>query len=458
MNSKAPAGDNPAKPVADPVDFVAALRGAAPYVHAHNGRVFVVAFGGEAIQRGDFQQLIYDVALLHSLGVKLVLVHGMRPQIEAQLATRGIKPHFAGDLRVTDAPSMECVKAAAGALRMQIEAQLSAGLTRTPMGGARLKIAGGNWVTARPVGVRDGVDHQLTGEVRRVDIASIREILAMGRIALLSPIGYSPSGETFNLRAGEVAQAVATGLRADKLVFVLDSDPGAWRLADAAGDAGQLSLSVAEQLLGRTVRERDISAEDVAYVRAALAAGRGGVKRVHLVGGNVEGVLLRELYTRDGCGLMFHDDEDYESTRQAGVEDVGGVQALVKPLEESGVLVPRSREQLELEISGFDVMVRDGTVIACAATFPFADNAMAEFACVAVHPDYQRAGRATALLARAEDCARKQGITKLFSLTTHTPHWFIERGFVKAKTEDLPMRKQSLYNYQRKSIVLIKNL
>lgn len=458
MNSKAPAGDSPAKPVADPVDFVAALRGAAPYVHAHNGRVFVLAFGGEAVQRSDFQQLIYDVALLHSLGVKLVLVHGMRPQIEMQLAARGIEPQFVGDLRVTDAPTMECVKSAAGRLRIEIEALLSAGLTRTPMGGARLKIAGGNWVTARPVGVRNGVDHQLTGEVRRVDITCIRETLAMGRIALLSPIGYSPSGETFNLRAGDVAQAVATGLGADKLIFVLDSDPGAWRLAAAAGDAGQLSLGVAEQLLGRTVRERGISEEDRAYVRAALAAGHGGVKRVHLVGGNAEGGLLRELYTRDGCGLMFHADDDYESTRHAGIEDVGGVLALIKPMEESGVLVARSREQLELEISGFDVMVRDGTVIACAAMFPYADNAMAEFACVAVHPDYQRAGRAAALLARAENSAREQGITKLFALTTHTPHWFIEHGFVKARIEDLPMHKQGLYNYRRNSIVLTKDL
>lgn len=458
MNRKAHADSKLAKPVTDSVDFVAALRDAAPYVHAHNGRVFVLVFGGEIAQRDDFQQLIYDMALLHSLGVKLVLVHGMRPQIEAQLVARGIEPQFAGDLRITDALTMECVKAAAGALRMAIEAQLSAGLASTPMGGARLKIAGGNWITARPVGVRNGVDHQLTGEVRRVDIDSIREILSMGRIALLSPIGYSPSGETFNLRAGELAQTVATGLGADKLVFVLDSDPGAWRLADAAGDAGQLSLGVAEQLLGRTVRERNIGAEDRAYVKAALASGHGGVKRVHLVGGDVDGLLLRELYTRDGCGLMFHADEDYESTRQAGIEDVGGVLALIEPLEDSGVLVPRSREQLEMEIDNFDVMVRDGAVIACAATFPFSDNAIAEFYCVAVHADYQRAGRAALLLARTEDRARKLGMDRLFSLTTHTTHWFIEHGFVKAELADLPMQRQSLYNYQRKSIVLIKNL
>ena len=442
----------------EPSDFVAALRGAAPYVHAHNGRVFVIAFGGEAAARADFERLIYDIALLHSLGVKLVLVHGVRPQIEAQLALRGLKAQFSEDLRITDPAAMDCVKHAAGALRLEIEAKLSTGLASTPMGGARLKVAGGNWVTARPVGVRNGIDHQLTGEVRRIDIASIREVLAQDRIALLSPIGYSPTGEIFNLRAGDVAQAVATGLAADKLVFVLDSDPDNWRLADETGDAGQLPLGVAEHLLADAPEKLGLSPEDGALLKAALAAGRGGVARVHLIGAEANGALLRELYTRDGCGLMIHADENYESVREATIEDVGGILALIKPLEDSGVLVPRSREQLELEISYFDVMVRDGTVIACSALFPFLPNAMAEFSCVAVHPEYRRHGRAEALLKRAEESARKLGVKKLFALTTHTPHWFIEHGFVPGAIEDLPMQRQQLYNWQRKSLVLIKAL
>lgn len=437
--------------------FVAALRGVAPYVHAHNGEVFVLAFGGEAAQRDDFQQLIYDIALLHSLGVKLVLVHGIRPQVEEQLAMRGIQSRFVGDLRVTDPAAMDCVKAAAGALRTEIVARLSAGLTRTPMGGARLKVAGGNWVTARPVGVREGTDHQLTGEVRRIDIDSIREVLALDRIALLSPIGYSPSGETFNLRASDVAQAVASGLGADKLIFILGSDPKDWRLA--TGDVGQLRLDAAQRLLQDTLRSDGLGIEDRACIDAALSAGRNGVKRVHLVGSDIDGVLLRELYTRDGCGLMIYADEDYENTRQAGIEDVGGIQALIRPLEQAGVLLPRTREQLELEIGDFEVMVRDGTVIACAATHPFPEQAMAEFSCVAVHPDYQHADRAETLLNRAEARARKHGITRLFSLTTRTPHWFIEHGFSKTDSAELPAPRQQQYNSNgRQSIVLVKTL
>jgi len=438
-------------------DFVAALRGAAPYVHAHNGRVFVIAFGGEAALRPDFDRLIYDIALLHSLGVKLVLVHGVRPQIEAQLAERGVASQFVGDLRITSPGTMDCVKAAVGALRMEIEARLSTGLASTPMGGARLKVAGGNWVTARPVGVRGGIDHQLTGEVRRVDIATIRDVLDRDRIALLSPIGYSPTGEIFNLRAGDVAQSVAIGLGADKLVFVLDSDPDQWRLADETGDAGQLPIGDAERLFA-DAPDLALSSEDRALLKAALAACRGGVPRVHLVGAEANGALLRELYTRDGCGLMIYADANYESVREATIEDVGGILALIKPMEDAGILVPRSREQLELEISYFDVMMRDGLVIACSALFPFPQNGMAEFSCVAVHPDYRRAGRADALLKRAEESARQLGMKKLFALTTHTPHWFIEHGFTPASIEDLPMQKQRIYNYQRKSLVLIKDL
>jgi amino-acid N-acetyltransferase len=407
-----------------PADFVAVLRGCAPYVHAHNGRVFVIAFGGEAAERADFDQLVYDIALLHSLGVKIVLVHGVRPQIDQRLRTAGLEPRFVQGLRVTDRPALDCVKAAAGSLRMDIEARLSTSLASTPMGGARLRVAAGNWITARPVGVRHGVDHQFTGEVRRVDVDTIRQVLNQNRIALLSPIGYSPTGEIFNVRAEDVATATATALGADKLVFVTPTSPDQWR-ADSSGDAGQLSEGDAASLLS--------------------------ARRIQLA-------LLRELYTRDGIGMMIHSDADYEATRDASIEDVGGVLALIQPLEQQGILVPRSREQLELDIQHFNVIVRDGMAIACCALFPFAEQQMGELACVAVHPDYRRAGRAAALLKRVESEARALGLKKLFSLTTHTPHWFVEHGFRNAGIDELPVERQQLYNYQRNSLVLVKDL
>ncbi|HVT35752.1 MAG TPA: amino-acid N-acetyltransferase [Nevskiaceae bacterium] len=435
-------------------DFVSALRGCAPYVHAHNGSVFVIAFGGEVCARPDFEPFLYDLALLHSLGVKLVLVHGARTQIDRELAERNLSTPYLNGLRVTDRRALECVKAAVGSLRMDIEAKLSTGLVSTPMGGARLKVATGNFVTARPVGVRDGVDHAHTGEVRRVDVDTIRDELEKDRIVLLSPIGYSPTGEIFNLRYEDVATQTAMALSADKLVYVLPSDPNTWKLADDTGDAGQLSLAEAEDLLAKA----PLNDDDRQHLATAISAGRGGVKRVHLVGAQTDGAILRELYTRDGAGLMLYADAEYEATRDATIEDLGGILKLIKPLEDRGVLVPRSREQLELEISAFNVIVRDGLVIACCALFPFPQNGMGELACVAVHPDYQRAGRANALLKRVEAEARKLGLKKIFSLTTHSPHWFIEHGFTQAAISDLPVQKQRIYNYQRNSIVLVKDL
>lgn len=435
--------------------FITALRSAAPYVHAHNGRVFVIACGGEVCARADFDALLYDLALLHSLGVKLVLVHGARPQIDAEMTGRGLQPEFRNGLRVTTRESLECVKNAVGSLRMSIEAKLSTSLASTPMGGARLKVSTGNWITARPVGVRDGLDHAYTGEVRRVDVETLRANIDAGRIGLLSPIGYSPTGEIFNLRYEDVATATAAALGADKLVFVLDSDPNQWKLADDTGDAGQLSAAEAEKLLSA---KSTLSDAHRGYLRAALDAGRGGVARVHLIGAQENGGLLRELYTRDGTGLMLYTDENYEATRDATIEDVGGVLQLIKPLEDQGILVPRSREQLELEIGNFNVIVRDGLMIACCALFPFPQKQMGELACVAVHPDYQRAGRAAALLKRVVSEGRKLGLKRIFSLTTHSPHWFIEHGFAQGKIEDLPVQKQRIYNYQRNSIVLVKDL
>ncbi|MDB5971327.1 MAG: amino-acid N-acetyltransferase [Hydrocarboniphaga sp.] len=436
-------------------DFVASLRSAAPYVHAHNQRVFVLAFGGEAAERPDFDKLIYDVALLQSLGVKLVLVHGSRPQIDRQLAQAGLAPRFENGLRVTDRAALECVKSAVGSLRLEIEARLSTSLASTPMGGARVRVAGGNWVTAQPVGVRDGVDYQHTGEIRRIDADAIVRELDEGRIALVSPVGYSPTGEIFNLRSEYVASAVASAIKADKLIFMTGSDPDGWKLADATGDAGQLSLAEGERLLS----EDGIDAADRGYLEAALAAARSGVRRVHLLGAQTEGALLRELYTRDGVGLMLYSDAGYDDAiRAATIDDVGGVLALIKPLEETGVLVPRSREQLELEIGQFYVMSRDGLVIACAALITFPDSRMGEFACVAVHAEYRSGGRAELLLARVEAEAQKLGLSSLFALTTHTPHWFIEHGFVAGAVEDLPDERQRFYNWRRNSLVLIKAL
>ncbi len=411
----------------------------------------MVLFGGEAVADPAFAHLVHDLALLHGLGIRLVLVHGARPQIEARLRERGAALHYINGLRVTDDAALACVKEAAGTVRVEIEALLSMGLANSPMAGAHIRVASGNYVTARPIGVRDGVDYCHTGMVRRIDAEAIRQRLGSGAIALIPPLGYSPTGEVFNLSAPDLATSAAAALGADKLILLVEGKG----LTDGRGRPvpNLLPREVDELLQGRRKLPEDLRHA----LDGAVAACRAGVKRVHLLPRGMDGALLRELFTREGVGTLLS-AEPHEETRTARIEDVGGVLKLLAPLEEKGVLVRRSRELLETEIDRFTLVEREGMVIACAALYPYAAEAMGEIACLAVHPEYRNSGRGEALLQRVEAKARDQGIRRIFALSTQTSHWFLERGFRNVPIDALPMEKQKLYNYRRNSKVFIKVL
>jgi len=429
--------------------FVQWFRAAAPYIHAFRGKTFVVAFGGDALADGGFSSLIYDFNLLNSLGVRLVLVHGVRPQVEERLAAQGDEPQYVGGLRVTDADTLELVKDAVGSVRVDIESMLSVGLPNTPMAGAEIRVASGNFVTARPVGVVDGVDLQFTGEVRRVADGAINARLAAGEIVLLSPLGYSPTGEVFNLALEEVATSAAVALKADKLVFLLDRGD----CRDAKGQLmNQLTVAAAQRML-KSLPEGDMKL----YLPQAIRACRNGVRRAHLIERLRDGALLMELFTHEGVGTMVS-REAVEDVRPAKIEDVGGILSIIEPLEQEGVLVRRSRERLEQEVEQFFVDVLDGRIVGCVALYPFAETQAAEMACLAVNPEFRRAGRGDALLAAVEEAALEQGLNQIFVLTTRTAHWFIERGFKLATPEELPTPRKALYNWQRRSKVLVKSL
>jgi amino-acid N-acetyltransferase len=431
--------------------FIESFRHSAPYIHAHRGRTFVIAFGGEAIADNQFAGLVHDIALLHSLGIKLVLVHGARPQIETKLKANGSTFEYANGLRITDDAALTCVKEAAGTVRVEIEALLSMGLANTPMSGARIGVTSGNFVIARPLGVRNGTDYCHTGEVRRVEGAAIRQHLVDRRIVLLSPLGYSPTGEVFNLSAEEIATATASELHADKLILLTEGDT----LRDSRRRLiSQLTLMEATALSGS---RRKLPASVRRHLQHAIQACQRGVGRVHLLDRQRNGALLLELFTRDGLGTLITADT-YENLREATIDDVGGILELIRPLEDEGILVKRSRERLEMEIDHFHVIERDGTVIACAALYPCEQQPLAELACLAVHADYLNAGYGEALLNAIEMQAKTSGINKLVVLTTRTAHWFREHGFLPGDRSDLPTRKKTLYNYQRKSRVFYKLL
>jgi amino-acid N-acetyltransferase len=431
--------------------FVPWFRNAAPYINAFRGRTFVLVFGGEALTDDHFAGLIHDVALLNSLGIRLVLVHGSRPQVEARLKTQAKQTRFHRGLRITDDAALACVKEAVGTVRVEIEARLSMGLANSPMAGARMRVASGNVVTARPLGVHEGVDYLHTGEVRRIDAEAINHQLDQNAVVLLSPLGYSPSGEVFNLSAEDVATSAAIALHAHKVIYLAEG-PG---LRDARKRlTRELTFSAAQQLLDS---RRKLPDDMRRILHSAVNLCLNGIPRVHILNRQSDGALLQELFTRDGVGTLISADT-YDDTRQASIDDVAGILELISPLEQTDVLVRRSREHLEMEITRFTVVERDGMVIACAALNPFIDNHMAELACLAVHPDYQGAARGDALLQFIEQQAKQKGMTQLFVLSTKSSHWFLERGFKKADIKSLPMKRRALYNYRRNSKVFLKTL
>jgi amino-acid N-acetyltransferase len=430
--------------------FVDWFRRSSPYIHAHRGKVMVLAFGGEMVNEAGFANLVHDIALLNGLGIRLVLVPGARPQIEQRLAARGAAIRIVNGLRVTDGNALACVKEANGVVRVEIEALLSTGLANSPMAGVRIRVGSGNFVTAKPLGVIDGVDYQHTGEVRRVDADALRQLLDSGAIALVPGLGYSPTGEVFNLSAPDVAGAVARAIGADKLVFLVDQ-----RVTDGRGR--MISSMVPRDVDRLLARRRRIGEEQQRVLLNAAEACRAGVNRVHILDPHRDGILLAELFTRDGAGTLVT-AEPYELVRTARIDDVGGILELIAPMEAAGILVKRSRERLEQEIEHFIVIERDGAVIACAALYPFPDVGMGEVACVAVHQDYREAGRGDTLLDHVERRARDSGLDALFALSTRTSHWFRERGFDSAPLDRLPPRRRDLYNWRRGSKVYVKPL
>ncbi|UTA48126.1 amino-acid N-acetyltransferase [Simiduia sp. 21SJ11W-1] len=431
--------------------YVDWFRDSSPYINAHRGKTFVLMLPGEAVRHSNFHNIIYDIALLNSLGVRLVIVHGSRPQIQERLELDEMASHFHESLRITDPEAMTAIIQAAGEVRVDIEAALSTGLPNSPMHGAQIQAISGNFVTGMPMGVINGTDLQFTGKVRRINTKTMQQALDLGAILIVSPLGYSPTGEVFNLSFAEVATQVAVNLNADKIVSFVE---GRGVEDETGGLIREFMLHEAEQYLN-SPNSRPAHGSRLALT-ACYQACTQGVPRAQIVSFSEDGAFLKELFTRDGSGSMVYRD-NYEQLRTATIDDVGGIIELIEPLERAGVLVRRSREMLETEIEKFFVMEKDGTVLACAALYPYATG-KAELACVVTHPGYQKGGRAAKLLAQLERQAIRAGIRELFVLTTQTAHWFLEQGFVQGDINALPDEKQSLYNYQRKSKIFVKRL
>lgn len=420
-------------------NFVQWFRGSSPYIQAHRNKTFVINFGGEALQDDSFQNLIHDFALLSSLGIRLVLVHGIRPQIDARLQKLNHPARFHNQLRITDDVALQCVKEAAGLVRVEIEALLSMGLANSPMANSDLNVTSGNFVVAKPIGVIDGVDYANTGAVRRINSDAIHAQLEHNNLVLISPVGYSPSGDVFNLSAEQVATAVAIALNAEKLIFLTEES-----CVDANGELiAQLTTDESKQIPTGFA------------LNAAVESCEAGIARVHLINRHIDGALLQELFTRDGVGTLIS-SAPYEICRAATLNDIGGILELIKPLEQQGILAKRSREKIEMEIDDYVVLERDGLIIGCTALHVNAVENCAVLACLAVHSDYRGGARGQRLFSTALTLAKTRGAKTVFVLSTQTVQWFVERGFTPCKWVNVPDFLKALYNPQRNSKILFK--
>ena len=440
--------------------FVPWFRSVAPYIHMHRGKTFVVAVCGEAIAAGKLSLIAQDLALIQSMGVQIVLVHGFRPQVNEQLAAKGHAPQYSHGMRITDSVALDCAQEAAGQLRFEIEAAFSQGLPNTPMAGSTVRVMSGNFITARPVGIIDGVDFMHSGLVRKVDTQGIQKALNMGAMVLLSPFGYSPTGEAFNLTMEEVATSVATALQADKLIFLTEiagiaTDPTQAISEDNPVDT-ELPLVAAEKLLASLPNPQQPT-DTAFYLQHCVRACKSGVERSHILPFAMDGSLLLEIYVHDGIGTMVV-DEKLESLREASSDDVGGILQLIEPFEKDGTLVKRDRTEIERDIANYSIIEHDGVIFGCAALYAYPEAKTAEMAALTVSPQVQGQGDGDKLLKRIEQRAKALGLDSIFVLTTRTMHWFIKRGFVQVEPERLPEARKRKYNWDRKSQVLFKKL
>ncbi|MBB8291813.1 amino-acid N-acetyltransferase [Escherichia coli] len=435
-------------------ELVEGFRHSVPYINTHRGKTFVIMLGGEAIEHENFSSIVNDIGLLHSLGIRLVVVYGARPQIDANLAAHHHEPLYHKNIRVTDAKTLELVKQAAGTLQLDITARLSMSLNNTPLQGAHINIVSGNFIIAQPLGVDDGVDYCHSGRIRRIDEYAIHRQLDSGAIVLMGPVAVSVTGESFNLTSEEIATQLAIKLKAEKMIGFCSSQG----VTNDDGDiVSELFPNEAQARVEAQEEKGDYNSGTVRFLRGAVKACRSGVRRCHLISYQEDGALLQELFSRDGIGTQIV-MESAEQIRRATINDIGGILELIRPLEQQGILVRRSREQLEMEIDKFTIIQRDNTTIACAALYPFPEEKIGEMACVAVHPDYRSSSRGEVLLERITAQAKQSGLSKLFVLTTRSIHWFQERGFTPVDIDLLPESKKQLYNYQRKSKVLMADL
>ncbi len=418
--------------------FVNAFREATPYIHYFKDKTIVLALSSQVIASPAFLTLAQDINLLASLGVRLVLVHGVRQYVNRLMQQSGLTIQYHAGRRITDNITLEKAKQACGMVRFDVESALSMGMPHTPSNSMRIKIASGNFISARPLGVIDGVDMQYAGRVRKVDHKSIETLLNAGNVVLISPLGHSLSGYNYNLALEEVAADVAVALQAEKLVF---ASPDAGVLNENGELISTLTTNEVEELEATTPQSIGVTRR-LSAIKKAL---QYNVHRAHLISGLDDGALLKELFTRDGVGTSFA-KSSFLKFEKATADDISDIVRLIKPLEEQGILIPRSIAYLENHIHEFSLLKNDQQICGCVALKYYDEHNTAELACLVVAPEAQAGGYGDVMLEHVLKIAKQNQLNNIFCLSTQTGDWFIERGFLPSNTQILPPER--LHSYQ----------
>lgn len=435
-------------------DQVDTIRQSFSYVQQYRDTTFVIKIDSTLTSHPYFPIFIRDVVLLHNAGIKIVLIPGSRMRINEILSSFNMEYQTVNGIRITTDETIPIVKMAAFDVSNQLMTLLAENNANAVIG---------NWIRARGIGVRDGLDYKSTGMIDKVDGESIRGILNDNMIPIFPNIGWSLRGRPYNISSNELALRISEELGADKLFFITESEgilgdrfnlPSSIRLTKE-GLIPQLTAREAETILAST-DECVYENSDLQMLTMGCQALRSGVSRVHIIDGRVDGVLLKEIFSNKGLGTMIYTGS-YNNIREAEHTHIPDILRITEELVQKGILIPRSFEDIENALDDYVVYEVDNTLHGCGALKEYSGKS-AEIYSIAVDSSYSSMGVGKKIISYLINRAIQKGCETLFLLTTQTTDWFIDRGFREGSVEDLPKEKQKRYNYERMSRVLILDL
>lgn len=420
------------------------LRGILKYVPQFRDKTFILSVDGAIVTDENFANLLLDVAVLRSLNIRVVLVHGISAQLRALAQEQGVQPSDLDGSGVTDEATLRLALMAANRLTHEILEGLSAN---------DLRAAATNAIVAHPMGIRHGVDHLFTGRVERVDAELLQTLLGHDIIPVIPPLGFDGDGRTYRVNSDSVALAVAQALRAVKLMFITASEGLYWR----GQLIRQMMVGELEALLEK--HGGDFAPQSLSKARHAAAACRSGVQRVHIINGREDEGLLAEVFSNEGIGTLIYADE-YQQIRPARKKDVRAILALTRQAVQSEELVRRTRANIEKSLGDFYIFEIDQNPVACVALHAWPEYGKGELACLYVSPSHENQGIGRKLIQFVENKAREAGLNELFALSTQAFTYFQSKaGFAEGTPDDLPPARREKYEQSgRNSKILIKKL